>query len=186
MNSAVAYLVRRLDENTAPDNYPAPAASRCARAMRVRGASAQRFRRRSRCVDTSSDEPRARRRTASPSVEIAPAATFANEPDTDFCRAPRHRQAGRCEPSVSSRVAGCFERLLDHRRQALRDRRAGRRLRPVATARRAVSLPPGERCRSGARGRLAGRRALGAAHPAAERGKSCGGSPQLLRRRAPS
>ncbi|HYQ01481.1 MAG TPA: proline dehydrogenase family protein [Polyangiaceae bacterium] len=81
--SAIAYLTRRLDENTSPQNY-------LAHSFSLRADSAewqdQKERFQQACVQASSVSSAARRTQdrAQPALELVPDAPFQNEPDTDF------------------------------------------------------------------------------------------------------
>ena len=113
LDSAVAYLIRRLDENTAPDNF-----LRHAFSMRRDDASyaaeAGRFKRALGAVDEVSTESLRAQNRFEIVRDLPKSAAFANEPDTDFSVAA-HRDAvmtalgelGR-RPcfDLSSRVAG--------------------------------------------------------------------------------
>src|SRR5690606_11400538 len=108
MSSGIAYLVRRLDENTAPENF-----LRASFGMRPGDASFERERSRFRealeAMDSLDETPRREREMPRVHGE-----RFVNEPDTDFARvAPR--VAVRAEllsalaqapPTLVSRVAG--------------------------------------------------------------------------------
>jgi RHH-type transcriptional regulator, proline utilization regulon repressor / proline dehydrogenase / delta 1-pyrroline-5-carboxylate dehydrogenase len=106
MDSAVAYLIRRLDENTAPENY-----LRHAFAMR-RGdpsyvAQAERFARALGAVESVSAEPqRTQNRFAEP-VDLPDGAPFANEPDTDFSVQEHRERVTRALGELARRP--CFE-----------------------------------------------------------------------------
>jgi RHH-type proline utilization regulon transcriptional repressor/proline dehydrogenase/delta 1-pyrroline-5-carboxylate dehydrogenase len=179
MDSAVAYLIRRLDENTAPENY-----LRHAFSMRKGDASyeaqAQRFRQAMAAIDTSSDEPRRTQNRFVEPRDLAPAAAFANEPDTDFAVAAHRQVVLRALGELARR--GCFELCSTiggkrcvagawaHGFDPSRPRVVPYRyhLAGAADLERAVS---------------AGRRALGAAHPSAKRREVVRRVAQLLRRR---
>ncbi|MFN0091636.1 MAG: proline dehydrogenase family protein, partial [Acidimicrobiales bacterium] len=83
--SAVAYLTRRLDENTAPENFLA-ALHRLAADPAALAEQRQRFEAAVRDRLTLSAEPRRRqdRRAASPPTPSGELGPFVNEPDTDF------------------------------------------------------------------------------------------------------
>jgi RHH-type proline utilization regulon transcriptional repressor/proline dehydrogenase/delta 1-pyrroline-5-carboxylate dehydrogenase len=91
--SAIAYLIRRLDENTAPENFlrvsfglrPGSDAWRVEE-RRFRTACARRD-----DVDTGSRRSQDRR---TPPLRPAPGAPFANEPDTDFSLAHNREWVG--------------------------------------------------------------------------------------------
>lgn len=91
MDTAVAYLIRRLDENTSPENY-----LRHAFSMRQGGAEyeaqAQRFREAHRHSERVSDEPRRPQDRFAQIQDLSHDAAFENEPDTDFAVAA-HRDA---------------------------------------------------------------------------------------------
>jgi RHH-type proline utilization regulon transcriptional repressor/proline dehydrogenase/delta 1-pyrroline-5-carboxylate dehydrogenase len=90
MDSAVAYLIRRLDENTAPENYLRHAFS-MHRGDAAYEAQADRFRGALRATGEVGDAPRRTQNRFSEPAFLAKGAPFANEPDTDFAVAA-HRQ----------------------------------------------------------------------------------------------
>jgi RHH-type proline utilization regulon transcriptional repressor/proline dehydrogenase/delta 1-pyrroline-5-carboxylate dehydrogenase len=90
MDSAVAYLIRRLDENTAPENYLRHAFS-MSRGDANYEEQAERFRTALAATDTLSDVPRRTQNRFVEPPDLSRAAPFANEPDTDFAVAT-HRQ----------------------------------------------------------------------------------------------
>lgn len=91
MDTAVAYLIRRLDENTSPENY-----LRHAFSMRQGDAQyeaqALRFRDAHRHSERVSDEPRRPQDRFGQIQDLSREAPFSNEPDTDFAVAA-HREA---------------------------------------------------------------------------------------------
>jgi RHH-type proline utilization regulon transcriptional repressor/proline dehydrogenase/delta 1-pyrroline-5-carboxylate dehydrogenase len=91
LDSAVAYLIRRLDENTAPDNYLRHAFS-MRRGDAMYEGQAQRFRRAVAATEVSSEQPRRTQNRFTTRHDLPHDAPFANEPDTDFSVAA-HRQA---------------------------------------------------------------------------------------------
>jgi RHH-type proline utilization regulon transcriptional repressor/proline dehydrogenase/delta 1-pyrroline-5-carboxylate dehydrogenase len=90
MDSAIAYLIRRLDENTAPENYLSHAFS-MRRGDAAYEAQAERFRRALRALDRPGDAARRPQNRFAEPVDLSKGAAFANEPDTDFAVA-NHRQ----------------------------------------------------------------------------------------------
>lgn len=91
LDSAVAYLIRRLDENTAEENF-----LRHAFSMRKHDAAyeaqAERFKLAHRDAQTVSDAPRRTQNRFSDVRDLPAEAPFSNEPDTDFSVAA-HREA---------------------------------------------------------------------------------------------
>lgn len=81
--SAIAYLTRRLDENTSPQNYLSHSF-----ALRVDGPEWQsqeaRFRQACAEASTVSSLPRRDQDRGKPALDLAAEAPFQNEPDTDF------------------------------------------------------------------------------------------------------
>jgi RHH-type transcriptional regulator, proline utilization regulon repressor / proline dehydrogenase / delta 1-pyrroline-5-carboxylate dehydrogenase len=81
--SAIAYLTRRLDENTSPQNYLAHSFG-----MRVESPGWQqetaRFRNACSQVGSVSSSPRRTQDRNAPPIALDPSAPFQNEPDTDF------------------------------------------------------------------------------------------------------
>lgn len=106
MDSAVAYLIRRLDENTAPENYLRQAFS-----MRRGDASYQaqagRFQRALGAADALSDAPRRAQNRFVEGVDLPKAAPFANEPDTDFSVAIHRDVMARAQAGLARRP--CFD-----------------------------------------------------------------------------
>jgi RHH-type transcriptional regulator, proline utilization regulon repressor / proline dehydrogenase / delta 1-pyrroline-5-carboxylate dehydrogenase len=179
MDSAVAYLIRRLDENTAPENY-----LRHAFSMR-RGdpsyvAQAQRFERALAAAGSVTADPfRTQDRFGAP-VDLPEGAAFGNESDTDFS-VPAHRErvtralgelARRPCFELCSTIGGsrCDTGVTAHGFDPSRPRLVPYRyhLARPADLERAVSI---------------GRRALDARRPAAERRDVVRRVACLLRRR---
>lgn len=106
MDSAVAYLIRRLDENTAPENY-----LRHAFSMRRGDASyqaqAERFSRALGAIGTLSDAPRRTQNRFVDVVDLPQGAAFSNEPDTDFAVAAHRELITRALAELGRRP--CFE-----------------------------------------------------------------------------
>jgi RHH-type proline utilization regulon transcriptional repressor/proline dehydrogenase/delta 1-pyrroline-5-carboxylate dehydrogenase len=179
LDTAVAYLIRRLDENTAPENY-----LRHAFSMRKGDASyeaqARRFHQALAAIDTLSDAPRRTQNRFTEGQDLAPTAAFANEPDTDFAVAAHREVVLRALGELARR--GCFE---------LCSTIGGKRCQAGAWAHgfdpsRPRVVPYRYHLAGAAdleRAVAAGRRALGAAHPAAERREVVRRVAQLLRRR---
>jgi RHH-type proline utilization regulon transcriptional repressor/proline dehydrogenase/delta 1-pyrroline-5-carboxylate dehydrogenase len=91
MDSAVAYLIRRLDENTAPENFLRHAFS-MRRGDAAYEAQAERFRRALGAVNGVSERPARSQNRFTQIDDLPRSAPFANEPDTDFAVAA-HRDA---------------------------------------------------------------------------------------------
>ncbi len=106
MDSAVAYLIRRLDENTSPENY-----LRHAFSMHVGDADyeaqAERFRQAWRAAGSVSDVPRRTQDRFFEVVDLAAGAAFANEPDTDFSVSAHRAAVTRALIELGRR--GCFD-----------------------------------------------------------------------------
>lgn len=106
LDSAVAYLIRRLDENTAPENY-----LRHAFSMRRGDASyagqAERFRRALAAIGTLSDAPRRSQNRFVEVCDLPDTAPFSNEPDTDFAVAAHRDAVARALGELGRRP--CFE-----------------------------------------------------------------------------
>ena len=144
------YPVRRLDENTAEDNF-LRRSSRCTRGTQLRVASAAASSRRSPAPSDVETAPRRRRsRRGAPSRRRN---GFVNEPDTHFSRAVNRRWLDAALAALPHER----ERMTWSRRASAactRPHRA-RRLRPLAPRRRPLSLPDAraERCSRCARKR---------------------------------
>jgi RHH-type transcriptional regulator, proline utilization regulon repressor / proline dehydrogenase / delta 1-pyrroline-5-carboxylate dehydrogenase len=106
MDSAVAYLIRRLDENTAPENYLRHAFS-MSRGDASYEEQAQRFRRALAATDTLSDAPRRTQNRFLEPLDLAEGAPFSNEPDTDFAVAAHRQVVERALGELGRRP--CFE-----------------------------------------------------------------------------
>lgn len=91
LDSAVAYLIRRLDENTAEENFLRHAFSMRKQDARYQ-AQAEAFKLAHRDADTVSDAPRRLQNRFAEIRDLAADAPFVNEPDTDFAVAA-HRGA---------------------------------------------------------------------------------------------
>lgn len=89
-NNAVAYLIRRLDENTSPDNF-----LRNLFELRpntpIWEQEVARFTQSVKDVEAISDSPRRTQDRWQPPVHLDPESPFTNEPDTDWTL-PHHRQ----------------------------------------------------------------------------------------------
>jgi RHH-type proline utilization regulon transcriptional repressor/proline dehydrogenase/delta 1-pyrroline-5-carboxylate dehydrogenase len=109
--SAVAYLVRRLDENTSEENFLRKSFS-MGPGDSTFESERERFEASARAAEQASDEPR-RKQDRSREPEAPPRDGFDNEPDTDFSR-PENRawiraaleRANRPHGTLLSRVAG--------------------------------------------------------------------------------
>ncbi len=179
MDSAVAYLIRRLDENTAPENY-----LRHAFSMR-RGdpsyrAQAERFVKALANVDGVADAPlRTQNRFAQPS-DLPKSAPFANEPDTDFS-VLAHREAVTAALGALARRP-CFEigsQIAGERCAAGRSAHGFDPSRPRMVPYRYQLAQPGDLERAVA----TAKRALDEPRPEEQRREVVGRVAMLLRRR---
>lgn len=93
LDTAVAYLIRRLDENTASENFLRHSFSMRRGDARYE-AEAERFRRAHQAADSVSDLPRRSSNRFADVRDLSPEAAFTNEPDTDLSVAA-HRSAVR-------------------------------------------------------------------------------------------
>ena len=102
MDTAVAYLIRRLDENTSPDNF-----LRHAFSMQPGDAAyreqAERFQRAHQSRDEVSAEPRRAPNRFEPVVDLDPHSPFQNEPDTDFSLLAHRREIERALADLARR-----------------------------------------------------------------------------------
>ena len=119
MESAIAYLVRRLDENSAPDNFLAhqfdmalgsPAWEQEARRFRQAVAAA--------AGGPGADSRRTQDRPREENEGVAATATFVNEPDTDFTRRANREWAWSHVRSVASARLGEYRPVVDGRPSA--------------------------------------------------------------------
>ncbi|HET7543230.1 MAG TPA: bifunctional proline dehydrogenase/L-glutamate gamma-semialdehyde dehydrogenase, partial [Polyangiaceae bacterium] len=111
-SSAIAYLTRRLDENTSAQNYLAHSFAMQMDSAEWRDQEA-RFRSACAQADLVSSAPRRTQDRSTPEPALAPEAPFRNEPDTDFARAVNRsyvqdwlERVARAEFSVSSSSSG--------------------------------------------------------------------------------
>jgi RHH-type proline utilization regulon transcriptional repressor/proline dehydrogenase/delta 1-pyrroline-5-carboxylate dehydrogenase len=111
LNSAVAYLIRRLDENTAPENYLRHAFSLRVGDAEWRG-QVERFRQSHAAREALSEAPRVPSDRFATRLDLAPSAPFSGEPDTDFAGAGNRAQVNAALESLRTTARWSFSSVI--------------------------------------------------------------------------